>query len=43
MPLDSTVLNTTGTSKIRAAFARATAVLMIGFRSKLEALRSICG
>ena len=34
--LVSTVLRTTGTSKTRAAFARATLLLMIAWRSKFD-------
>src|SRR6185295_13241364 len=42
-PLVSTVESTTGTSKTRAAFERATTLLMIPWRSKLETPNSICG
>ena len=41
--LVSTVLRTTGTSKTLAAFARATLLLMIDWRSKLETPKSIWG
>src|SRR5260370_2876252 len=39
----STVGNTTGTSKMRVALARATVLLMIDCRSKLEVPNNICG
>jgi len=39
----STVVNTTGTSKMRVALARATVLLMIDCRSKLEVPNSIWG
>ena len=42
-PLVSTVLRTTGTSKTLAAFASATLLLMIAWRSKLATPKSICG
>src|SRR5258705_6441798 len=41
--LVSTVVRTTGTSKIRVALARATVLLMIDCRSKLEVPNNICG
>src|SRR5258708_21042431 len=41
--LVSTVVNTTGTSKIRVAFARATVLLMIDCRSKFDVPNSIWG
>jgi hypothetical protein len=40
MLFDSTVLNTTGPSKMRVALARATVLLMIDWRSKLEVPRA---
>src|SRR6267154_5419606 len=39
----STVVNTTGTSKMRVALASATVLLMIDCRSKLEVPNNICG
>ncbi len=39
----STVVNTTGTSKMRVALARATVLLMIDCRSKFEVPNSIWG
>src|SRR5713226_2074696 len=39
----STVLRTTGRENTLAAFARATVLLMIDWRSKLATLKSICG
>src|SRR6266436_1514904 len=41
--LVSTVVRTTGTSKIRVALARATVLLMIDWRSKLAVPNNICG
>src|SRR6266436_10448117 len=41
--LVSTVVRTTGTSKSRVALARATVLLMIDWRSKLEVPNNICG
>src|SRR5271169_1314963 len=41
--LVSTVVRTTGTSKIRVALARATVLLMIDCRSKFEVPNNICG
>src|SRR5580704_19509243 len=41
--LVSTVLRTLATSKIRVAFASATVLLMIDWRSKFETPNSICG
>src|ERR1700683_1015194 len=41
--LDSTVVNTTGTSKIRVALARATVLLMIDCRSKFAVPDRIWG
>src|SRR5229473_7405317 len=39
----STVVSTTGTSNTREAFARATLLLMIDWRSKFDVPKSICG